>query len=115
MTAFQKKTLKHSCTILLEALGIAVVLIGLTLFIIWKPYIAIGAIVAAVIVYGLVIPAIKDWKLRGKLTEDEYGIYTYYKKRCGYISEETIIKELAHWNGITLEQVQEIIAKVGEK
>lgn len=113
MTDFQKKTLKNSCKILLTALAIAAGLIAITLFVCWQPYIAIGITVATIVVYGLIIPTVKDWKLRGKLTENEYDIYTYYRERRRYLGKERIVAELAHWNdGLTVEQLQEIIAKV---
>lgn len=115
MTAFQKKTLKNSITILFKALAIGVALIGITLFVIWQPYITISLIVVAIIVYALIIPTIKDWKLRGKLTEDEYGIYVYYRDH-EYLNEESIVAELARWNdGFSVEQLKEIIVKAEEK
>lgn len=112
MTNFQKKTLKNSITILLQALGIGVALMSATLFMIWQPCIAMGIIVAFIIVRVLIIPTVKDWKLRGKLTEDEYGIYVYYRDH-EYLNEESIVAELARWNdGFSVEQLKEIIAKV---
>lgn len=116
MTEFQKKTLKNSCSIALTALAIVIVLMGFILFACWQPYIAIGIIIAAIIVKGLIIPVVKDWKLRGKLTEDEYDIYTYYKERRDRLPKKIIVAELTHWNDdFTIEQLQEIIAKVEEK
>lgn len=114
MTNFQKKTLKN----VTKAAGIAIATVAATFgvivlmaYSIYTCIITVGAIGIGLVVRYFIFPLIKDWKLRGKLTEDEYGIYTYYKERCGYISKETIIKELAHWNNITMKQVQEIIAK----
>lgn len=119
MTAFQKKTLKN----VTKAAGIAIATVAATFgvivlmaYSIYTCIIIVGAIGIGLIVRYFIFPLIKDWKLRGKLTEDEYNIYTYYRERRRYLSKETIVKELTHWNDdFTIEQLKEIIAKVEKK
>lgn len=112
MTDFQKKTLKNSCKILLITLAVIAGLFGIILFTCWQPYITMFIITVVIVAKALIIPTVQDWKLRGRLTENEYDIYTYYRERRRYLCKERIVAELIHWDdSLTVEQLQEIIKK----